>query len=373
MCTRIWCVRPGFQPAFERGVRAEALAQAVVRDRVAAVLAHGHADAVARMAVDRPRSPCRRRPARRPRRPGTGDARRARTAARPARCAPRSVRATTMTPGGVLVEAVHDAGARQRRQRRVAVQQRVDQRAGRVAGARDARPGPAGLSSTKTSRPRTGRRAGCPRARRGSARRGRRSSATDSPPRTGSRGAHRLPSSRASPDLIHSARRERENSGNSSASDRVETAARGLVGDDARCAAASLRRTGSLGVMRRLRFSRRRHGRVRRGSADWYYRRFVPSRRPSRTCVPPMTPRSMPAPPPRCSCCCGPGARRCSGCAPIEQACSRTRTPTRALPVEQLYDKAPRADARTATGPARPRPTSAWSRSTRTARTPSRR
>jgi len=39
-----------------------------------------------------------------------------------------------------------------------------------------------------------------------------------SPPRTGSRGRTTWPSSSALPDLIHSVRRERENSGNSSAS-----------------------------------------------------------------------------------------------------------------------------------------------------------
>src|SRR3546814_18313153 len=41
----------GFQAALQCGVGVEALAQAVVGDRVAAVLAHRHADAVARLAV----------------------------------------------------------------------------------------------------------------------------------------------------------------------------------------------------------------------------------------------------------------------------------------------------------------------------------
>jgi hypothetical protein len=42
---------------------------------------------------------------------------------------------------GVLVEAVHDAGARHRHQLRAVVQQAVQQRARPVAGTPDARPG----------------------------------------------------------------------------------------------------------------------------------------------------------------------------------------------------------------------------------------
>src|SRR3546814_13471759 len=42
----------GFQATFQRGVGTEALAQAVVGRRVAAVVAHRHAQAVARVAVD---------------------------------------------------------------------------------------------------------------------------------------------------------------------------------------------------------------------------------------------------------------------------------------------------------------------------------
>ncbi len=131
----------GFQPALQRGVGAEALAQAVVGDGVAAVLAHGHAQAVARVAVDR----------------RVGGAAGHQRAAHH-----RQVLAVHLARGqlldqsglrlqaaghdhhaaGVLVQPVDHAGARHRRQRRVAEQQGVDQGAGGVAGARvDHQPG----------------------------------------------------------------------------------------------------------------------------------------------------------------------------------------------------------------------------------------
>ena len=125
---------PGFQPAFEQRVRAEALAQAEMGDRIAAIVAHGHADAVARMAVDR-------------RIGGAAGHQRAdhhrqvlaMHFARGQLFDQRGVRRQRARDdhdaGGVLVEAVDDAGARQRVERRIAMQQRIDQRAGRIAGA----------------------------------------------------------------------------------------------------------------------------------------------------------------------------------------------------------------------------------------------
>ncbi|MCW0424878.1 hypothetical protein NB713_002821 [Xanthomonas sacchari] len=125
----------GLQAAFQGRMGAEALAQPVVGDGVAAVLAHRHAQAVARMAVDR--------------RVGGAagdqgpDHHRQILPVHVARGQLRHQRGVRLQgprhhhgAAGVLVQAVHDAGARQRRQPRIAVQQGIDQGAAGIAGAR---------------------------------------------------------------------------------------------------------------------------------------------------------------------------------------------------------------------------------------------
>src|SRR6476659_8640193 len=76
---------------------------------------------------------------------------------------------------------------------------------------------PAGLSSTKTASSSYSTSSAMSSARAAVCGASTTSSTTASPPRTGSRGRTVRPSSRAWPPLIHSARRERENSGKSSA------------------------------------------------------------------------------------------------------------------------------------------------------------
>ena len=284
----------GFQAALQCGVRAEALAQAVVRDRVAAVVAHGHAEAVARVAVDRARRRCRRTPARRPPPRGTGGARRAPTAARPARCAPAACARPPSRP-----RCPCRAGARCRRAAACAsdgsrCSSALTSVPAGIAGAgMDHQPGRL-VDDEDVARPRTGRRAGCPRAAPGSAI----SSATVERDRLAA--AHRIarraparPSSRASPDLIHAARRERENSGNSSASTASKRRPAGL-GDARRAdgAASSRVSAASSGCGHRNRGSRDSAA-GRASSTGCYYPRFVPS-----ASVPAMTLRSR-LPPPR--------------------------------------------------------------------------
>ncbi|MNV26972.1 hypothetical protein D3C71_1181040 [compost metagenome] len=124
----------GFQAAFQRRVRAETLAQAVMGDRFLAVFAHGHADAIARVAVDT----------------GGGSAagnqrthHHGQVLAMYFTCRElldqRGLRLDRAGddhhPAGVLVQTVHDARTRQYRQRGIAEQQRIDQGAGRVARA----------------------------------------------------------------------------------------------------------------------------------------------------------------------------------------------------------------------------------------------
>ncbi len=125
----------GFQAALQRGVRTEALAQAVMGDRFLAVLAHRHLQAVARVAVDRGIG-------------GTAGHQRAhhdgQVLAMHVACGQlfdqRGLRFQGLGhhhhAAGVLVQAVHDASARQHRHRRIAEQQGVDQSAAMVAGTR---------------------------------------------------------------------------------------------------------------------------------------------------------------------------------------------------------------------------------------------
>jgi hypothetical protein len=139
---------------------------------------------------------------------------------------------------GVLVEAMHDAGARQRGQRRVAMEQRIHQRAVGIAGAR-MHDQAGGLVEDEhrvvlvqdVERDVLGGGGGL--------------DVQDHDQRDGLAAAHRiapahqLPSSRASPDLIHSERRERENSGNNSASTASKRRPAALSGTVAKRGSAS--------------------------------------------------------------------------------------------------------------------------------------
>ena len=134
MCTRIWCVRP--DSSFKRTCVCARIAMdhAIVRDRLAAVLANRHAHAIDRMPPDR-----------RVDHAAAGHHARADRfvfaldLARFDGAHERRVRFERASddhqPAGVLVEPMHDAGPRHLRELRVQVQQRVLQRAGRVAGA----------------------------------------------------------------------------------------------------------------------------------------------------------------------------------------------------------------------------------------------
>ena len=92
---------------------------------------------------------------RRARARGTRARLRARRAARTSAVCAARVFATTMQAARVLVEAVHDAGARQRGGAGVVVQQGVEQRARAGCRCRDARPGRPACRSPAVRRPRT--------------------------------------------------------------------------------------------------------------------------------------------------------------------------------------------------------------------------
>ena len=134
-CTRIWCVRPVSRRALdERGDRV-ALARLDVRARDAPAGDHGHRRARRRMARDR------RVDRHRALDVAVGDRQvLALDAARRQRALQRRLRLDRACddeqPAGVLVEAVHDARARHRGERRRVMQQRVEEGAGAVARAR---------------------------------------------------------------------------------------------------------------------------------------------------------------------------------------------------------------------------------------------
>ncbi len=125
---------PGLERHAHPGMASVALDHAVMRHGLAPARAHGHAQAIHRVPIDRRvhLAACRHH----------ADADRlvlaVNAASRkrlPERHARGFVARDDQQPRGVLVEAVHDAGARQLRELRVVRQQRVLQGAGRVAGA----------------------------------------------------------------------------------------------------------------------------------------------------------------------------------------------------------------------------------------------
>ncbi len=114
-------------------MRTEALAQAVMGHRFLAILAHAHLQAVARVAIDR--RICGTTGHQRAHHHGQVLAVHVTGGQLLDQCGLRFQRAGhDHHAAGVLVQAMHDARARQHRHRRVAVQQRIDQGAAVVAG-----------------------------------------------------------------------------------------------------------------------------------------------------------------------------------------------------------------------------------------------
>ena len=241
-------------------------------------------------------------------------------------------------------------------ERGIVVQQRVHQGAGRIAGARvhDQAGGlvdhqQIGVLVEHVER-------GCPAARACVCISVRVRTLTASPPRTASLGRAGRPSSRASPDLIQAARREREKSGNSSAS----ALSKRLPGVHGTVASGFRGEAVKIGFVR---------GRSWVGRLFWrplaalgYHRRPTSRHRPASLLddgpnAPfPLAPPARPRP-----------ARASCRLQPVQ---ARQGRAAETLPVDQLYAEA-KASLKAGNWRAPRVSTSAWSRASRTAPTPS--